>query len=457
MSHAVTAPRQKLAQRGIAVGIGNFMEWFDFAVYGFFAVVIGEQFFGGKSAVVAVLSALAVFAIGFLMRPLGGFILGPIGDRYGRRTALTISIIGMGLATGLIGFIPPFHTIGFWAPLLLVLMRCVQGLSAGGEWTGSASFLLESASDRHRGLLASIISGTAALATLVGSLLALTLNRTIDKHDLAAWGWRIPFWFAIPLAAVGLFLRLRLSETPVFQALGESAVTGRQTLVRSFRRSLRPILLTIAFASVEGLGYYYLSTYVSNYLQVSVKLTPVRALLLTGIGIFLYLCMTPIAGALSDRWGRRWLNIGGTLGFIVLTVPEFVMMGTGNPVLIVVALILFGLCLACTNVTTTVMVVELFPASTRMSGASIGFNLALAFIAGPGPYIGAWLASTLDSAIAPSYYMVAVAVLAFVVLIAWLPESHRRDLASDDADWHRSAVRGQQSSVMPEPPPMTAQ
>ena len=431
-----TDPGQKMVQRAIAVGIGNFMEWFDFAVYGFFAIIIGKEFFGSDSPVVGALSALAVFAVGFFARPLGGFILGPIGDRFGRRTSLTISVVGMGLATGLIGFVPPYASIGVVAPLLLVLLRCVQGLSAGGEWTGSASFLLESGSSRHRGLLASVISGTAALATLVGSLCALLLNSTLSPEDLASWGWRIPFWCAIPVAAIGLFLRLRLNETPVFEEMRKKRTDQGSHLARSFKTSLRPILLTIAFASVEGLGYYYLGTYVTNYLQVSVKLAPVTALALAGTGIFLYMCMTPIAGALSDRYGRRPLNLIGTFGFIVLTVPIFVMMGTGNSALTIVGLILFGACLALTNVTTTVMVVELFPASTRMSGASIGFNIALAFVAGPGPYVGTWLAATFDSKIAPAYYMVAVSLVAVVVLIRWLPESRMRDLNDEDGTWY---------------------
>jgi MFS transporter, MHS family, proline/betaine transporter len=427
---------QHMASRAVAVAIGNFMEWFDFAVYGFFAIVIGRQFFASDSPVVEVLSALAVFAVGFFMRPLGGFILGPIGDRFGRRTALSISVVGMGLATGLIGFIPSYAAIGVLAPLLLVVLRCVQGLSAGGEWTGSASFLIESGSSKHRGLLASIISGTAALATLVGSLFALLLNSVLTPEELGAWGWRIPFWCAIPLAAVGLFMRLRLSETPVFEKMRENRTDEGNHLRRALKTSRLLILLTVAFAAVEGLGYYYLGTYVTNYLQVSVKLEPAMALALAGIGIFLYLCMTPIAGALSDRFGRRPLNLIGTVGFAVLTIPIFLMMRTGSAALIIIALALFGACLALTNVTTTVMVVELFPASTRMSGASIGFNLALAFIAGPGPYIGAWLAATFDSAVAPAYYMVAVAIAAAIVLIPWLPESLHRDLHDEDAGWY---------------------
>lgn len=426
---------KKLGQAAFAVGVGNFMEWFDFAVYGFFAVIIGQLFFADQSPVVSLLSSLGVFAVGFLMRPLGGFILGPIGDKYGRRAALSFSVLAMGLATTMIGFIPTYGAIGIAAPLLLVLCRCVQGLSAGGEWTGSAAFLIEGAPRNRRATYASVISATAALATVAGSGFALWLNNILTKDQLMDFGWRIPFWAAAPLALVGLFVRLRLDDTPVFNEIAKSRESSPVSAPK-VKVNLKAVGLTICFAAVQGLGYYYLATYVVNYLEVTLKIQRPNALMLSAIGLLIYMVFCPVAGMISDKYGRRIPNLVGTLGYVLLPIPVFLLMSTGNPALIILGLILLGAVQCLVSVTTVVMLVELFPASTRATGSAIGFNIALAFIAGPGPYIGAFLASSTGNAIAPAFYQVFIALVALVVLLKWLPESSKQDIFSDEIDWH---------------------
>lgn len=279
----------------VAVGIGNFMEWFDFAIYGFFAVLIGQMFFPANAdPIVASLSSLSVFAVGFLMRPLGAFILGPIGDKYGRRTSLVASVMIMGAATFLMGLLPSYATIGIAAPILLVLLRCVQGLAAGGEWSGSAAYLVESAPDHRRGLFASLISGTAALAFIVGSFVALWINSALDPEAVAAWGWRIPFLLALPMALIGLYIRLKLGDTPVFTALKANHQVAESPLKASGnKKNIYAILLTFAFSSVSGLGIYYLATYMNNHFTTALGVERVNALLFSGIGLLLYLLMCP--------------------------------------------------------------------------------------------------------------------------------------------------------------------
>jgi len=426
---------KKLGQAAFAVGVGNFMEWFDFAVYGFFAVIIGQLFFADQSPVVSLLSSLGVFAVGFLMRPLGGFILGPIGDKYGRRAALSFSVLAMGLATTMIGFIPTYAAIGVAAPLLLVLLRCIQGLSAGGEWTGSAAFLIEGAPRHRRATYASVISATAALATVAGSGFALWLNNILTKDQLMDFGWRIPFWAAAPLALVGLFVRLRLDDTPVFKEIKKNRESSEVSAPK-LKRNMKAVGLTICFAAVQGLGYYYLATYVVNYLEVTLKLPRPNALMLSAIGLLIYMVFCPIAGMISDKFGRRIPNLVGTVGYVVLPIPVFLLMSTANPAFIILGLVLLGAIQCLVSVTTVVMLVELFPASTRATGSAIGFNIALAFIAGPGPYIGAFLASSTGNPIAPAFYQVFIALIALVVLLKWLPESSKQDIFSDEIDWH---------------------
>ncbi|GAA3662139.1 MFS transporter [Microbacterium marinilacus] len=443
MSTAAPAPSKMRV--AVAVAIGNFMEWFDFAVYGFFAVIIGQLFFPEDTdPFVAILSSLAVFAVGFFMRPLGGFILGPIGDRYGRRTALAISVLAMGIATTIIGLLPVYSVAGILAPMLLVLCRCVQGLSAGGEWTGSAAYLIESTPTPHRGKFGSVISATAALATIVGSLFALTLNNVLSEEDLLAWGWRVPFLLAAPLALIGLYIRMRLGETPVYQQVEAQGEVQKSPILRSLRQNMRPILLTLAIAAVQGTGFYYLATYVVNYLTTTVGLERGSALSLSAIGLTVYMILCPIAGALSDRFGRRRLNIIGTIGYIVLPIPVFWMMSSGQAMPVVIGIILLTMTQSLVSVTTVVMLVELFPASNRSSASAIGFNIALAFIAGPAAYIGMWLAGTTGDPVSPSWYMVLLAVLALPFLWRWLPETAGRDITSE-----HEAVRGHEPVTAP--------
>jgi MHS family proline/betaine transporter-like MFS transporter len=419
------ATRRKTA---LAVGIGNFMEWFDFAVYGFFASIIGKLFFPESTPILSLLSAFAVFAVGFIMRPLGAFILGPIGDKQGRKAALVWSVLLMGGATTVMGLLPTYAVAGLLAPILLVLLRCVQGIAAGGEWSGSAAYLVESAPNNKRGLYASLISGTAALAFIVGSFVALGLSSAMSPEDLSGWGWRLPFLLAAPMSLAGLYIRMKLGDTPVFEGLKSEERLAEAPLVKAGTKGLKPILITFAFSSVSGLGIYYLATYMNNHLTTSLGLDRVSALALSGVGLFVYMLMCPAAGILSDRYGRRSLNILGTVGFVVLSIPAFLLMATGNGIAIVAGLILLGACQALCSVTNVVLLVELFPASTRSSGSALGYNLGLAFVAGPGPLIAAALANATATSTSAAWYMVVIALIALPILLKWLPETFKRDI-----------------------------
>lgn len=419
------ATRRKTA---LAVGIGNFMEWFDFAVYGFFASTIGKLFFPESTPILSLLSAFAVFAVGFIMRPLGAFILGSIGDKHGRKAALVWSVLLMGGATTVMGLLPTYAVAGLLAPILLVLLRCVQGMAAGGEWSGSAAYLVESAPNNKRGLYASLISGTAALAFIVGSFVALGLSSALSPADLSGWGWRLPFLLAAPMSIAGLYIRMKLGDTPVFESLKSEERVAASPLAKAGAKGLKPILITFAFSSVSGLGIYYLATYMNNHLTTSLGLDRASALSLSGVGLFVYMLMCPLAGVLSDRFGRRSLNILGTVGFVVVSIPAFVLMATGNGVAIVAGLILFGACQALCSVTNVVLLVELFPASTRSSGSALGYNLGLAFVAGPGPLIAAAIASSTGTSTSAAWYMVIVALIATPILVKWLPETFNRDI-----------------------------
>ncbi|WP_104136093.1 MFS transporter [Cryobacterium sp. Y62] len=443
MTSVSTPPtHRKLRQVALAVGIGNFLEWYDFAVYGVLAVTIGSLFFAGDDPVVSTLSALGVFAVGFLFRPLGAVILGIVGDNLGRRAALVISIIGMGVATVLIGFLPTYSEVGVLAPVLLIVIRALQGLSAGGEWTGSATYLIEGAPVGSRARYGSVISATGSLATAFGSFFVLTLNTIYTTEQMLAFGWRIPFWVAGILVVVGLFIRLRMDESPVFAEIQKQKRIVKNPLISGLRRNWKAAVLTLAFGTMHGVGYYYISTYTVNYLQVTVGLPPRSALLITGCGLLFHSGFCFFAGWVVDKVGRRRPNVLAALGFVIVPIPAFALMGTGNMLLVIIGFLLLIVIHAFASVTCVVLLVELFPAETRSSSSAVAFNFAVAFIAGPAPYIAGWLAATLQSPIAPAFYLVGLAVIAVIVLGKMLPESKGWNLFLDRPTWdtHKPVV-----------------
>ncbi|MDL9948164.1 MFS transporter [Gordonia sp. ABSL11-1] len=415
-----------------ATGIGNFMEWFDFAVYGFFAVSIGKTFFPTGNATTSLLSTLAVYGIAFLMRPAGGLFFGSIGDRLGRRKSLSLAVVMMGTATALIAVLPSYAAAGLVSPVLLVLLRAVQGFSAGGEWTGSAAFIIENAPANRRGVAASIVPATAALAVAAGAGTALIINTVMSADAVDSWGWRLPFLAAFPMTIVGLYMRLKLEETPVFREMQESGTVEVAPLKGVARRDLRSLGIAFALASITVLGFYYLATYVTTFLTVTVEMHRVDALAVVATGALLYGFLCPLAGVASDHVGRRPISLAGGAGLAMIAIPAFMLMATGRPMLAVIGIVLFGVFEAMHNVTTTVMLIELFPPDVRATGSATGYNLGAALIAGPGPVIAAALAAAYPGTAAPAAYVVLAAVVATAVLWRWLPETRWREIGLGD-------------------------
>ncbi|MQA11343.1 MAG: MFS transporter [Pseudonocardiaceae bacterium] len=425
-------PRQQVRTRAVlAAVIGNFMEWFDFAVYGVFATNIGRVFFPSENETASLLSSLAVFGVAFFMRPVGGAILGSIGDRLGRRNALSLAIILMTVATTLIALVPSYATIGVAAPVLLVLLRCVQGISTGGEWTSSSAFVVENAPAHRRGLWASSISATAALGTFVGAVAALTVNSTMSEAAVDSWGWRIPFLAAAPLGIVGFYLRRKLTDTPVYEAMREQKRLARSPLRQAGRRNVKLIMLAFAFSSITGVGFYYLATFIVNYLSETVGFDRADALLISIVGLGFYALMCPVMGLLSDVWGRRKpVKLIGCAILVVLSVPAFLLMSQGG-VGTFVGLFLLGIGEAMVNVMTVVLLVELFPPETRVTAGAIGYNIGLGYVAGMAPLIAAALVAATGIAVSPAWFLGGIALLSGIVLAIYLPETSKRSLTGN--------------------------
>ncbi|WP_250866368.1 MFS transporter [Caballeronia sp. INSB1] len=432
----------------IATLIGNFMEWFDFAVYGFVAVNIGHAFFPAGNTTVALLSSLAVFGIAFLLRPLGGIVLGMIGDRVGRRESLAIAIIVMSAATFVLAILPTYERIGMWATVALLLTRCVQGMSVGGEWMGAGTFLVEYAPANRRGIAASVISATAAFGVAAGSLVVFAISSKLDAQAFDAWGWRIPFVLAVPVGLVGLYMRLKLEDTPVFEEIKARSAGGvaRTPFLASLNEDIRMIGIAFLFASITGLGFYYFVTYMVNYLPVTGHLGRTESVMVSGASLVLYGLFCPLAGWLSDVIGRRKTFLIGIFGHMAFGLPVFFMLSSGSLLIAFAGLVIFASFQALINVMNTVVVVELFPPRTRMTSGALALNLGAGPVAGTGPLIAAALVASTGIAVSPAFYLCAIALIAFVVLYLTLPETCRRSLVEEEPIAPAAAETGQSLS-----------
>ncbi|MCO1577331.1 MFS transporter [Crossiella sp. SN42] len=427
--------RSRAARRVLlAAGFGNFMEWFDFAVYGFLATTIGSVFFPAADATGRLLAALGVFGVALLMRPLGGAVFGIVGDRYGRRAALSGSVIVMAVSTTLIAFLPGYATAGVLAPVLLVLLRCAQGFSIGGEWAGSSVFLVEQAPRHRRALWGSVVPATAGAGALAGALVTLGLSVWLSGEAMSSWGWRVPFILAAPLGVAGFYVRTKLEDTPEFQAVRRADSIAEAPLREALRENRRAIALVFFATATAAVGFYYLVTSVPNFLtSARVGLSEPAALAATAGGLAVYSALCPLAGVLADRFGRRPTMLLGAAGLVVVAVPAFLLMATGSVPAVLLGMAVLGLFEAMVNVTMVVLLIELFPARTRMSGCTTGFNLAGALLGSPAPAVVAWLAAGFDFAGSGALYLVAVALMTFLALVRMLPETRGRDLADHQA------------------------
>lgn len=422
------ASRVNIRKRQIAVGIGNFMEWFDFAIYGYFVAVIGAQFFPSGNPTTEMLSSFAVFAVGFVARPLGALLLGPVGDRAGRKAVLVITVLGMGVTTALIGLTPSYASIGVAAPVIIVILRCVQGMMVGGEWSTAAAYLGESAPAKKRGLHASLVTATAGAAFLVGTLVATLINAVLPPEQVASWGWRIPFIASLVMAAVAVFIRQKLEDTPVYEELARRREDNQVQRVPG-KVKAKAFVLTMAFSALFGVSLYYFITYANNHLSGVVGMPRVEALLACGIALVVYVIANPVFGALSDRVGRRPVVLTAAAGLTLFGIPVFLGMNTGSFPVVLISLTVLGLLVAMSAVMNVVLLVEVFPASIRSTGSALGYNVAFALLAGPGPLIAAGLMASTGNPVSPGFYLAGVSLASLIVLWAMLPETKSNDIS----------------------------
>ncbi len=434
VGEAVPQVEQTSLRRAIVgASIGNTVEWFDFATYNFLAVTLAVVFFPPGNPTAALLSTFAIFAAAFFVRPLGGLFFGPLGDRLGRQRVLATVIILMSLSTFVIGLLPPYATIGVWAPLLLVVARCVQGFSAGGEFGGASTFLAEYSPDERRGFLVSWLEFSTLIGFVLGSTLVLFLTTVLPEDAMISWGWRIPFLLAGPLGIVGLYIRLRLEDTPEFRALEETGEVSqspfRETLVENWKQILQVGGLVI----IQNIGFYVVLSYMTTYFQDPLGFSPTAASLSTTITLLVGMALIPPLGALSDRVGRKPLLLASCIGYVVLTYPLFLLLNMGNLVAAVAAQVALGALLAVFISTSIAALTELFPTRVRYGGFSIGYNFSVAIFGGSSPYLAQYLVSTTGDPLSPAFIVIGGAIATLLVVLT-VRETAGTDLLKTQED-----------------------
>jgi MHS family proline/betaine transporter-like MFS transporter len=412
----------------VAASIGNFVEWYDYSVYGTLAVVLATLYFPEQGAHAAILLTFAGYAVASVLRPAGALLFGALGDRVGRRSALSAVVLLMSVSTAAIGVLPTYADIGTWAPVLLFACRALQGLSAGGEYGGSAAFLAEHAPPGKRALCTSWQTFTVLLAFLVGALLGALLTRGLGQDALLSWAWRIPFLVALPLGLVGLYLRLQLQDTPAFTELHSRREVSRSPLketVRDHRGALARVWGPAFFGTAATFVFL---TYSTTYAVFTLKSSLDVALTGLSIGLAVGLVLCPFVAMAADRRGRRPVMIGSTVAVLVFTYPVFLLMAQGSAPAVAAGFVLFTVLLTLYTAAAPAVLTEAFPTRVRHSGLSMGYSVAGSLTGLLTPFVLEWLIDHTGTAAGPTLWILATGVVGLVAAIR-LPETRGVELA----------------------------
>ena len=399
--------------------LGNFIEWFDYATYTYFAITIGQVFFPG-SEVNSTLMAFAIFALAFIFRPLGAMFWGSMGDKKGRKQSLAISVLLMSGAAFLIGCLPSYQAIVLASPILLLVLRSVQGFSVAGEYSGAAVFLAEYAPPEKRGRYCSLVPASTATGLLAGSTMALVLKMILPEAAIIEWGWRIPFLLAGPLGLITHYIRTRVSDSPVYQEMQEKLEAKGESDDKPIKllltKHLRPLLVSFGACMLNAVGFYAVLTYLPNYLQDTVGYDAGSSSLITTICLVAYIAFIFLSGRISDKVGRKKMLIIACVGFIIFTVPAFYLLNSQNFAIILIVELVMCLLLTINDGTLSSYLSETFPTEVRYSGFALSFNFANAIFGGSASFISIALIEATGNAIAPAWYMVAISVVAFIAM-----------------------------------------
>jgi MHS family proline/betaine transporter-like MFS transporter len=410
------SPPRCLKKTLLAGAIGNALEWYDFALYGYFAPVFAALFFPSERPSLSLISAFGVFAIGFLARPLGALLFGHWGDTVGRREALAWSVILMAIPSCLVGLLPTYETIGMAAPLTLILCRFLQGLSVGGEFTGSVTFLVEHAAPSQRGYIGSWAGFSAQMGALLGSAVGALVATVVSDEALRQWGWRIPFLLGSLIALVGWYLRTHVPESPAFEQVRQAGALSSSPIREVFRDQQPALAKVIGLVLLHGVAFYLLYVYLATYLVTVTTVALGAALTVNTVCMGLLAVLMPVMGSLADKVGQKPLLVGGAAGLAIASYPLFTWLTGDHLPFMIAAQVLLTVLLSCYMGPFFAAVVALFPTPQRYTGLSVGYNIASALFGGTAPLMAVLLIEWSGNILAPSFYLSLCAAISLGVV-----------------------------------------
>jgi MFS family permease len=423
--------RAHLKRAVIASTVGTTIEWYDFLIYSTMTgLVFGKVFFSGSDPLIDTLKAFGVFFIGFVARPIGAAIFGHYGDRIGRKATLIVTLLMTGIATAAVGLVPGYDSIGIWGAVILTLLRLIQGIGVGGEWGGSVLLAMEWARGNHnRGFIASWPQFGAPAGLFLANLAVLIFSY-ISGDQFLVWGWRIPFLISIVMVGVGLWIRLGILETPVFQRILDKQDVARAPVIEVFKKQPKTVALTALLRLAEQSPGYIFNAFIFTYGTTVLKAD--RNLLLTGLIITTALgfCWAPVAGWLSDKIGRRQMYIIGCVFVAAFTFVYFALLDTRSPMLILLAVSLSFIPVMTMYGPEAALIAEAFTPRLRYSGASIGYQLASIIAGGPAPFISTWLFATYNSTFPIGIYVVVCAIISIAATLM-LPDYTNKEISTE--------------------------
>ncbi len=423
-----------VARHAIAgTAIGNFMEWYDFGVYGYIATTIAQVFYPGNSvSAIHLIATFGTLAAAYVVRPLGGFIFGPLGDRIGRKRVLMITIMLMTVGTTTSGLLPGYSVIGIWAPILLVVARVFQGLSTGGEYVGAMTYLGEQVPDRKRGMMVGFLPMGNLVGFVLAGLMVTGLQTWLPSHDMLMWGWRIPLLLSAPFGVVAFYLRLRLAESAAYQNVGTGANAPNQPGLQPFWRTLvqqwRAMLVCAALVVTSSAADFMLTGYLPTYLKVVVRVGHAAALVMITATLMFLMVVLVFVAWLSDHIGVKPIMWTGCGLLIAASIPAFLLIHSGGGYLVIfIGVMLIGLMELCFDATSPAMLPALFPTEVRYGALAIAYNISLSAVGGSTPLIAQSLVSGTGNVMMPAYMLI-VAGLVGAVTLPFTPEVAGRRL-----------------------------
>ena len=403
----------------LAGGVGSAVEWFDFGVYGYLAPVLGARFFPASDPVAAALSGFAVFCVGYFMRPVGGLLLGRLGDRMGRRRMLMTSVVAMGAASVLIGVLPTYEQVGVLAPVLLVTLRSVQGIAVGGEYTGAMAYTSECAPARHRGLVSSMATVGVTIGLLGGSGAVAALQWWLPPESVAAWGWRLPFLGSIVVAAIGLMLRASMPESEAFEAGPAGQPSAWQVMRGQWRLMLRVIAVIVGANAAFYAGFVYMPDEIAQaHPELAGRAQTINSALLAA-----QVFIVAAGGWISDRMGRRRASVLFTLIALAAVVPAWRLFQRGTLDGLLAAQVLLSVPLGALFGMQGAMVAEMCPPAARCTVYGVSYGVGIAAFAGTVPALSTWMVGRMGWSNGPLFYMSCALALSLITLLAMQPRS----------------------------------